>query len=59
LHSINLLELTISDQKNKKRLKELTRVHGVLADYFAFDKEYGSIDQLWQNYSTGCYEIGN
>ncbi|MBI4707325.1 MAG: hypothetical protein HY761_05315 [Candidatus Omnitrophica bacterium] len=48
--ALELLHLTISDQKNKKRLRELTRVYEVLADYFAFDNEYGSTDQLWQNY---------
>ncbi|MFH1097142.1 MAG: hypothetical protein V1749_06555 [Candidatus Desantisbacteria bacterium] len=47
---LELLYLTISDQKNKKRLRELTRVYEVLVDYFAFDNEYGSSDQLWQNY---------
>jgi len=44
------LYLTIADPKNKKRLRELTRIYEVLVDYFAFDNEYGSTDQLWQNY---------
>lgn len=47
---LELLCLTISDQKNKKRLRELTRLHEILADYFAFNNEYGSSDQLWQKY---------
>lgn len=48
--SLELLSLTISDQKNKKRLKELTRLYEVLVDYFAFDNEYNSTDKSWQNY---------
>lgn len=48
--ALELLDLTISDPKNKKRLRELTRLYEVLVDYFAYDNEYGSTDQLWQNY---------
>ncbi|MEK6646392.1 MAG: hypothetical protein AABY84_06950 [Candidatus Firestonebacteria bacterium] len=47
---LELLYLTISDQKNKKRLRELTRLYEILVDYFAFDNEYKSSDQLWQKY---------
>ncbi|MEW6087043.1 MAG: hypothetical protein AB1498_01915 [bacterium] len=47
---LELLSLTISDQKNIKRLKELTRLYEVLADYFAFDNEYKSTDKSLQNY---------
>ena len=48
--ALELLSLTISDEKNKKRLRELTRLYEVLADYFAFNNEYKSSDQSWQNY---------
>lgn len=51
--ALELLSLTIADLRNKKRLKELTRLYEVLADYFAFDNEYGSNDQLWKNYFFG------
>ena len=51
--ALELLYLTIENQKNKKRLKELTRLYEVLVDYFAFDNEYGSTDKLWQNYFIG------
>ena len=47
---LELLSLTISDEKNKKRLRELTRLNEVLVDYFAFNNEYKSSDQSWQNY---------
>lgn len=45
-----LLQLTIADPKNRKRLKELLRVKEALADYFLFDNEYGSTDEAWQKY---------
>lgn len=48
--ALELLSLTIDDQKNKKRLKELTRVYECLVDYFAFKNQYGSSDKLWQKY---------
>jgi len=48
--ALELLDLTIADGKNKKRLKELTRVREALADYFAFDNIYKSTDRDWQDY---------
>jgi len=47
---LELLDLTIGDPKNKKRLKELLRVRETLADYFCFDNIYGSSDEKWNNY---------
>jgi hypothetical protein len=47
---LELLDLTIIDPKNKKRLKELCRLREVLADYFYFDNIYGSTDQNMRNY---------
>lgn len=48
--ALELLWLTIADEKNKKRLKELTRLREALNDYFFFANEYSSSDQLWQKY---------
>ena len=48
--ALELLDLTIDNEKSPSRLKELLRMREMLADYFAFDNEYGSTDQLWQNY---------
>ena len=48
--ALDLLDLSIIDIKNRKRLKELTRMREVLIDYFVYDNEYGSTDQAWQNY---------
>ena len=47
---IELLDSTIEDKKNVKRLKELCRLREMLADYFCFDNEYGSTDTNWNNY---------
>ncbi|MFZ5954417.1 MAG: hypothetical protein ACOYT8_04965 [Candidatus Dependentiae bacterium] len=48
--ALELLDLTIADPKNKKRLKELCRARYLLVDHFAFDNEYQSTDQEWQDY---------
>lgn len=48
--ALELLDLTISDLKNQKRLKELFRLREVLADYFYFDNIYKSTNQKWHNY---------
>lgn len=48
--ALELLDLTIVDKKNTKRLKELTRLREVLVDYFFGDNQYQSTDQLWQKY---------
>ena len=48
--SLELLDMTIDDVKNRGRLKELARLREVLADYFVFDNEYKSNDDLWEKY---------
>lgn len=48
--ALELLALTIDDARNIGRLRELTRLKEVLADYFVFDNEYKSSDDLWQKY---------
>jgi hypothetical protein len=48
--ALELLDLTIADERNRSRLKELTRLREVLADYFWFDNRYGSCDESWQKY---------
>lgn len=51
--ALELLDLTIADDKNRSRLKELLRLREVLADYFQFDNTYDSSDQRWRNYFYG------
>lgn len=43
---LELLELTKSDGRNVKRLKELAKLYEVLVDYFYFDNSYSSSDEL-------------
>lgn len=48
--ALELLDLTIADEKNRSRLKELTRLREALADYFWSDNSYGSCDESWRRY---------
>jgi hypothetical protein len=48
--ALELLDITIADEKNLTRLKELLRVREALADYFVFDNEYRSSDEAWRKY---------
>lgn len=48
--AIELLDLTIDDSKNKKRLRELFRLREVLIDYFFADNLFLSSPALWHNY---------
>lgn len=48
--ALELLDLTIRDPKNRKRLKEIGRARELLVDYFMCDNEYSSTDAYWQNY---------
>jgi len=50
---LELIDLTVSDPKNKNRLKEILRVRETLADYFTGENIYKSSDRLWQNYFYG------
>lgn len=48
--ALELFDLTISDPKNKKQLKEICRAREALVDYFIGSNDYSSTDQSWQNY---------
>ncbi len=48
--ALELIDLTVADKKNIKRLKELLRLREVLVDYFYSDNQYGSSDKLWHSY---------
>ena len=48
--ALELLDLSIDDPKNSKRLGELFRIREFLADYFYFDNEYKSSEKLWRQY---------
>jgi hypothetical protein len=47
---LELLDLTISDKKNNKKLKELCRLREMLVDYFIYDNIYASSGKEWSNY---------
>jgi len=47
---LELLDLTLADVKNQKRLREVARLREVLVDYFFGHNEYSSSDTLWQKY---------
>lgn len=48
--ALELTDLTAADIKNSKRLKEVLRMREALLDYFYFDNQYGSSDELWHSY---------
>ena len=48
--ALELLDLTISDIKNIKRLKELARLREAIVDYFYFDNRFSSSDKSWRSY---------
>lgn len=47
---LELLDLTINDPKNCRRLRELTRIRETLVDYFVGNNIYKSSDKLWHKY---------
>ena len=47
---LELLDLTIADPKNRKRLKEIVRIREMFVDYFLYDNRYVFTDEFWQKY---------
>lgn len=48
--ALELIDLTIADPKNKKRLKEIVRSREALVDHFVYDNEYKTTDKQWRDY---------
>jgi len=48
--ALELIDLTIADKKNRKRLRELTRIRENLADYFICGNQYSTSDKNWRDY---------
>ncbi|MFA6974076.1 MAG: hypothetical protein WC238_05060 [Parcubacteria group bacterium] len=48
--ALELLDLTLSDQKNKKRFREIARAREAIVDHFFGKNEYASTDESWQKY---------
>lgn len=48
--ALELIDLTIADEKNRSRLREITRIREVLADYFVCGNNYSSSDKSLKDY---------
>lgn len=48
--SLELLDLTLDDSRNRTRVKELARVREAMVDYFDGINEFQSSEQLWKKY---------
>src|SRR3989338_554576 len=48
--ALELMDLTIDNEKSQSRLKELLLIRETLADYFVLENDYHSTDKSWQNY---------
>jgi hypothetical protein len=48
--ALELLDFSRSDKKNKKRLREISRVREAIVDHFFGENEYASSDESWQKY---------
>lgn len=48
--SLELIDMTIEDKKNKNSLKEILRLREILGDYLLGDNIYHSTDKQWEKY---------
>uniref|UniRef100_A0A7C4XLR0 Uncharacterized protein n=1 Tax=candidate division WOR-3 bacterium TaxID=2052148 RepID=A0A7C4XLR0_UNCW3 len=48
--AIELLDLTVGDSKNIRRVRELLRLREGIVDYFYLENQFRSSDELWHNY---------
>lgn len=48
--ALELIDFTIEDPKNRKRLREIVRTREALVDHFVYDNIYNTTDEIWQNY---------
>jgi len=50
LRAIELIDLTVEDEKNRRRLKEVVRLRELLADFLWFDNQYNSTAESFKKY---------
>jgi len=50
LRAIELIDLTVEDEKNRRRLKEVLRLRELLADFLWFDNQYNSSAESFKKY---------
>lgn len=48
--ALELIDLTLDNAKNIKRLKEIARPREALADFFAGSNEFSSTAESWRKY---------
>lgn len=48
--ALELIDLTLEDKKNIKRLREIARIREALVDYFVGDNQYQANDEVWRKY---------
>ena len=48
--AIELIDFTVADPKNRRRLKEVLRAREFLLDHFLGEDQYGMTDEFWQKY---------
>jgi len=48
--ALELTDLTVTDKKNKGRLREILRTREALVDRFLYDNAYNTTDEQWYNY---------
>ena len=48
--ALELIDLTMSDGKNRRRLLEVSRIRESFADYFVGGNQYSSSAQTWKKY---------
>ncbi len=48
--ALELIDLTVADPKNRKRLKEILRVREAFIDFFLYDNEYNFTEEAWEKY---------
>lgn len=48
--AIELIDFTVADPKNRRRLKEVLRAREFLLDHFLFEDQYGMTDEFWHDY---------
>jgi len=56
---LELIDLTVADPKNRKRLKEVLRAREMLVDYLMYDNIYHSTDEQWRRYFNYFADLSN
>ncbi len=51
--AIELIDFTVADPKNRRRLKEVLRTREFLLDHLIGEDQYGMTDEFWQRYFYG------